>query len=69
MENLVDKESLYLLLYSCSNPILRKNLVPEIWAKIFSANQITGFLNKVYLLDKMMKKTPIFCMLIQIDGN
>ena len=47
--NLVDNESLYYLLYSCANPIFGKNLVPEIWAKMLSANQITGFLNQLYL--------------------
>ena len=30
-----------------------KSLVPEIWVKMLSANQITGFLNELYL--KMMK--------------
>ena len=43
--NLVLNESLYYLLYSCTNAIFGKNLVPEIWAKILLANQITGFLN------------------------
>ena len=42
---LVCKESSYYLLYSCTNPILGKNLVPEILAKMFSASQIAGFLN------------------------
>ena len=36
--------SLYYLLYSCTNPILGKNLVPEIWTKMLSTNQIAGFL-------------------------
>ena len=34
--NFLYKESLYNLLYSCTNPILGKNLVPEIWAKMLS---------------------------------
>ena len=42
--NLVYKETYYFL-YSCTNPILSKIVVPEIWAKMFSANQIAGFLN------------------------
>ena len=29
--NLVYKESSYYLLYSCTNPILGKNLIPEMW--------------------------------------
>ena len=37
--NLVFKESLYYLPYSCTNPIL------EIWAKMCLASQIAGFLN------------------------
>ena len=41
--NLVYKECLYYLLYSCSNSILGKNLISEIWAKMVSANQIVGF--------------------------
>ena len=41
--NLVFNETLQQLLYSGTNPILEKNLVPEIWAKIFLANQILGF--------------------------
>ena len=43
--NLVYKEISYYLLYSCTNLMLGKNLVPEIWAKMLSANQIAGFLN------------------------
>ena len=42
--NLVYKESSYLL-YSYTNPMLGKNLFPDIWAKMLSANQIAGFLN------------------------
>ena len=42
---LVYKESIYYLLYSCTNPIFGKNLVFAIWAKIFSTNQIAGSLN------------------------
>ena len=53
--NLVYNERLYYLLYSCTNPIFGKNLVPEIWAKMLLANQITGFLNQRYLQNKMMK--------------
>ena len=43
--NLVYKESPYYLQYSYTNPILGKNLVAEIWAKMLLANQIAGFLN------------------------
>ena len=46
--NLVDKESLFYLLYSSTNPILRKNLVPKIRAKMLSVNQIAGSLNRLY---------------------
>ena len=42
--NLVYKEILYLL-YHCRNPLLGKNLVPEICAKMLSTNQIAVFLN------------------------
>ena len=29
-----------------TNPIFRKNFVPEIWAKMFSANEIAVFFNE-----------------------
>ena len=48
--NLVYKESLYYLLYSCTNPILGKNLIPEIWTKMLSK----------------LRESLILCMLIQI---
>ena len=47
--NLVSNENLYYLLYSRLNPIVGKNLVPEIWAKILSSSQIAGFSNQLYL--------------------
>ena len=47
--NLVYKVILYYLLYSCTNPIFRKNRVPEIWTKMLLANQIAGFFNQLYL--------------------
>ena len=34
---------LYYLLYSWTNPIPVENLVPEMWPKMFWANQIAGF--------------------------
>ena len=40
---------------SCTNPIFAKMFVPEIWAKMFSANQIAGFFNQPYLQNKSMK--------------
>ena len=54
--NLVYKEISYYLLYSCTNPMLGKNLVPEIWAKMLSADQIAGFLNWLYLQNIEMKR-------------
>ena len=47
--NLVYNESFCYLLYSCTNPIFRKSLVPEIWAKMLLANHVAGFLNQLYL--------------------
>ena len=41
--NLFDNENFYYLLCSCTNPIFGKIFVPEIWGKMFSASQITGF--------------------------
>ena len=57
--NLLYNESLQYFLYSCTNLMFGKNLVPEIWAKMLSSNQIKGFLNQLYLQNKMMKK-PTF---------
>ena len=34
------------LLYSCTNPILEKNLIPDIWAKMLLTNQSVAFLNQ-----------------------
>ena len=41
--NLIYDKSLYYLLYSCTNPTFRKNLIPDIWAKMLLANNIAGF--------------------------
>ena len=40
---------------SCTNPILGTIFVPEIWAKMFSANQIAGYFNQPYLQNKSMQ--------------
>ena len=45
-------ENLSYLLFSCTNPIFGKISVPEIWAEMFSANQIAGFFNQLYLQNK-----------------
>ena len=58
--NLAYKESYYFL-YSCSNPILWKNLVPEIWARMFLANQVAGFLNWLYFQNTKMKAWFFTC--------
>ena len=42
-----------------------KILVAEIWAKMFSANQIAGFFNQPYLQNKSMKE-PDF---LHVDTN
>ena len=68
--NLVYKESSNYLLYYCTNVILGKNLVLEIWAKMLSASQIAGFLNRLmYISRRKWWKSLFFCMLIQIHGN
>ena len=48
-QNLFYNESLYYLLYSCTNLIFGKNLVREIWARMLSVNQSAGFLYQLYL--------------------
>ena len=53
--NLLYNENVYYLLCSWTNPIFGKILVPEIWAKMFSANQIAEFFNQPYLQNQSMK--------------
>ena len=53
--NLFFNENLYYLLCSYTNPIFGKFFVPEIWAKMSSANQIAGFFNEPYLHNKSVK--------------
>ena len=53
------------MLCSCINPIFDKIFVPEIWAKMFAANQITGFFNQSYLQNKSIKQ-PVF---LHVDTN
>ena len=53
--NLFCDENLCYLLCSCTSSIFGKILVSEIWAKMFSANQIAGFFNQPYLQNKSMK--------------
>ena len=67
--NLVYNPNVYYLLDSCANSILGKNLVLEILAKILLANQIVGFLNQLYLKNKLIRTNLIFRMLIQIHEN
>ena len=55
--NLFCNENLYYLLCSCTNPIFGKLFVPEIWDKMFSANQIAGFFNQPYFQNKSFTKT------------
>ena len=54
--NSVYKESLYYMLYSCTNAILEKNLIPEIWAKMALANQIAGFFKLTIFLEQNDEK-------------
>ena len=58
-------ENLYYLLCFCTNSIFREILIPEIWAKMFSANQIAGFFNQPYLQNESMKY-PDF---LDVDTN
>ena len=53
--NLFCNENVYYLLCSCTNSIFRKNLVPEVYAKMLSANQIAWFLNEIFLQSKLSK--------------
>ena len=66
--NLVYKESSYCLLYSCTNPILGKNLFPEIWPKYSWLIKLQDFAID-YISRTQRWKSLIFCMLILINGN
>ena len=50
----------------CTNPIFGKNFVPKIKAKMFSANQIAGFLNQPVFQKKVTKQPNV---LIEIHKN
>ena len=54
-----------ILFISCRNLIFGKNFLPEIWAKMFEANQIGGFFNQPYLQNKPMK----FLDFLHVDKN
>ena len=43
------------MLCSWTNPIFGKNFIPEVLAKMLSANKITGFFNQPYLQNKSIK--------------
>ena len=58
-------KKLHYLLYSCMDHIFWKIYFSEIWAKMFSANQIAGFSNQPYLQSKSVKK-PDF---LHVDTN
>ena len=62
--NLFYNENLYYLLWYCTNPI-GWNLVPEIWAKMLSANQISRFLNQIFLQKNLRKQTHFW----HVDTN
>ena len=64
-QNLVYNETLCYLLFSCTNLTFWKILVHEIWAKMFSANEIGRFFNQSYLQNKSMKWTDF----LHVDTN
>ena len=61
-------ENLYYLLCFCIDIIFGKIFVPELWAKMFSANQIAGFFTQQNLQKKSVKYRDS-CILIQIHIN
>ena len=64
--NLVYKENLYLL-YCCTNPILAKNLISEIWAEC--SWPIRLHFKLTISLEQKQWKSLIFCMLMQVHRN
>ena len=59
-------KNVYYLLCFFTNPVFGKIVVPEIWAKMFSANKIAGFLIR-HISRTNQWNSLIFCMLIQIQ--
>ena len=57
-KNLVYNENIFYLLYSWTNAITGKNVVPEIWAKMHLTNHI-GSISTTKLLNSL-----IFCMYV-----
>ena len=64
--NLVYKENLYLL-YCCTNPILAKNLISEIWVEC--SWPIRLHFKLTISLEQKQWKSLIFCMLMQVHRN
>ena len=65
--NLLYNENVYYLLYPCTNPtIFGKILVPQIWTKMFSTNQITGSTISPEQINEIAR---FFYLLIQIHMN
>ena len=52
-------------MFEWTNLIFRKILVPEIWAKMLLANEIAGFVNQLYLQNKIMKNSDF----LHVDTN
>ena len=48
-----------------TNLIFGEIVVPEIWAKMLLANEIAGFLNELYLQNKIMKNSDF----LHVDTN
>ena len=55
--NLIYNKNLYYWLCSCTGCIYVKIFVPEIWVRMFSANQIPGFFNQPYPQNKSVKQS------------
>ena len=58
--NLFYNGNLYYLLWCCTYPIFGKNIVPDVSAKILSANQTVAFLNDLYFQNKSIKSSDFF---------
>ena len=52
-------------MFEWTNLIFRKIPVPEIWAKMLLANEIAGFVNQLYLQNKIMKNSDF----LHVDTN
>ena len=66
---MVYNESLYYLLYSCTNPIFWKNLLPEDMGQNVLDQSDCRVFKSTISLEHIDEKAWLFCIFMQIHGN